>query len=212
MRFGPALRFETPGGGGGGTPPTTPPSAPPPPEPSPPDTTGAIPRDRFNEVTRQAREAAAERDRLKAELQQREDADKSEKERAEAQAAREKKRADDAEANLAKTRRNHALHAAATRAGAVSPDAIVALAESRGVEIDPDKPDTIDRAIAAMKGTDETPGPDAALFGGDATPSRPAPLAQPHTPPPSSGNGNESDDPKEAIGRGLFAHITGAGR
>lgn len=211
--FGPQLFFETGGGGGGSQPtPSTPPSPEPPPSPSQPAPGGGnmIPQDRFNEVTRQARDAQTRAERAEAALREREDAERSELDRAKTQAEREKARADAADAELAKTKRNYALRAAAQEAGAISPDAIVALAESRGVEIDVDKPESITAAIDAMKGTDEAPGPDAALFGtpGDAPP-KPSPLGLPHTPTPTTPDPAEADDPKLALGKGIFAAMTG---
>lgn len=191
------------------------PDEPPPPAPAPPPSeppaptppAQAVPLDRFNDVISQARTAERERDEARQRLQEIEDAQKSEKERAEAERDRAKAEADQAKSDLAKYRRNTALRNAAVDAGALSPDAIVALANERGVEIDPDKPDTITKAIDAMKGTTEAPGADAALFG-EATPATPPTrFGTPATPPPGSTPPANSDDPKLALGQGLLAAI-----
>lgn len=209
--FRPLFTFspDPPAGGGGGTatpPAPTPPPADPPPA-SPPSQT--VPLDRFNEVIAQNREAQRERDELRTRLQELEDREKTEAQRATEAAAREKARADKAEADLAQTKRDTALRAAATAAGAISPDAIVALANQRGVEIDVDKPDTITKAIESMKGDKDNPGPDAALFGDPSAPAQPTQrFGVPQTPPPGTQTPPaNSDDPKLALGQGLLAAI-----
>lgn len=171
-----------------------------------------IPKDRFDEVNRQARDNAARAETAETRLREIEEADKSEKERAEAAAAREKKRADDAEAKYAQTVRDNAVRAAAMTAGAISPEAVVALLNARNVTVDPDKPETITAALDAMKGTTEAPGPDAALFGESTTPATPTqPFGMPTQPPPGSNGNNNNEDPKMALGKGLLAAMGRAG-
>lgn len=190
-------------------PPAAPEPAPTPPPAQPPS--GGIPKDRFDEVNKAKNEAEAEVARLRAEAQAREDAEKTELQKAQDTAAREKAAREAAEGALAKTQRDGALRTAAQAAGAISPDAIVALANERGVQIDPAKPESAAEAVAAMKGTAEQPGADAALFG-DGTVGQPQAFGVPSTPPPPGSTAPApSDDPKGALGQGLLASMARGG-
>lgn len=201
------------------TPPApAPPNPPPTPTPTPNDppsqpTQNMIPKDRFDEVNRQARDAASRAEAAEARLREIEEAEKTEAQKEKDRADREKARADAAEAQYQQTIRDNAVRAAATQAGAISPDAVVALVNSRKVEIDPDKPETITKALDAMRGTKEAPGPDAALFGEvNAPPTPTQPFGMPTTPPPGTPTPNgDPVDPKLAMGQGLLAAMGRAG-
>lgn len=191
-----------------------PPAADPPPAATPP--ANMIPQDRLNEVLRQAQDSQRRAEAAEARATALEDEKKSDLEKAQAEAARNKQAADDANAAVAKMKRDNAVRAAATLAGSISPDAVVALVESRNVEINVDDPASITKAIDAMKGTKEAPGPDAALFGETGAPAvPPSPFGLPAggtTPPPGTPPANGSEDPKMELGKGILAALASRGR
>ncbi len=193
---------------------TPPPAADPPPAATPP--ANMVPQDRLNEVLRQAQDAQRRAEAAEARATALEDEKKSDLEKAQAEAARNKERADAADAAVAKMKRDNAVRAAAVLAGSISPDAVVALVDSRGVEINVDDPASISKAIETMKGTKEAPGPDAALFGEiDAPAVPPSPFGLPAggtTPPPGTPPAGGEEDPKMELGKGILAALASRGR
>lgn len=184
------------------TPDPAPAPTPPAPTPAPDASSQTVPLDRFNQVIAESRAAQRERDEATARIQALEDEKKSDTEKAIARAERAERERDEAKNTLAKTKRDGALRTAAATQGAISADAVVALAESRGLAVDPDKPETVVAALDAIKESDP------ALFNGEGTP---APTRQFGVPaPPAPGvqpQPNATDDPKLDLGRGLLSAI-----
>jgi hypothetical protein len=168
---------------------------------TPPDPGQTVPLDRFNQVIAESRSAKAERDQLQERLQALEDSQKSDIEKAQTTAQREKARADAAEAKLSKTLRGAALASRANAAGAISADAVVALAEARGLAVDPEKPETLVAAIDAIKESDPM------LFNGQGTPAPERQFGVPANTPPGAAPVAPSGDDKLDLGRGLLGAI-----
>lgn len=180
------------------TPPTDPTPTPSPTQPTPGGGSQMIPKDRFDEVNRQARDAARRADEAERRAQALEDEKKSDLEKATTTAEREKARADAAESKLTKTLRNTALRTAAQTAGAIDADVIVAYANENGIEISVDDPESAAKAIADIQEQKPT------LFGQEAP--RPQSFGVPSPGTPSNASG-ENEDPKLGLGRGLLAAI-----
>lgn len=180
--------------------PTPPPDPTPPPSPTQPTPQSqSIPKDRFDEVNRQARDAARRADEAERRLQEIEDANKTEKERAEAERDREKQRADAAEAKYAATMKKNALRGAAQTAGAIDADVIVAYVNDQGIEFDAEDDAAVAKVIADVQADKPT------LFGEAAPAPRSFGVPTPGTPTP--GSSDDDGDPRMALGKGLLAAI-----
>jgi hypothetical protein len=187
------------------TPPAPAPPNPPPADPTPPPTSNMVPQDRFNEVNRQARDAAARAEAAEARLREIEEAEKTEKERAEAPPHARRSVPTTPKRSYAQTPRQRAS------CGSDGGGRDLARSDRRTrnarVEIDRRQARHDHGGDRRDEGHDETPGPDAALFGESNTPRAAAPFGLPTRRRPTTPN-NDNDDPKLALGRGLLAAMT----